>query len=168
MKFEAGDTILYAGSGVCKIDEIAQKDLGLGKMDYYILKPISSSNNTFYVPTDKEALTSKMRKLLSENEIDEILSSMPDMDVNWIDNDNLRREKYKEIIRESDISKLIKLTKSIYAHKQTLAEKGKKLRLSDENIMREAENIILDELSEVLNIDRDNVLSFIINRNQEA
>lgn len=161
MSFKAGDTILYAGSGVCKIEEIAEKDLGMGKMDYYIMKPVSASNSTVYVPLSSETLTAKMRRLLSQEEIEDIISAMPDMEVNWIDNDNLRRDKYRDIIKESDVRKLVKLTKSIYNHKEKLALNGKKLRIADESCMREAENIIFDEFSEVLNIDRDDVLDFI-------
>jgi CarD family transcriptional regulator len=168
MAFKAGDTILYAGSGVCKIECVTKKDLGLGEKNYYVMKPVSAPNSTLYVPADNEALTSKIRRLLSQEEIDEIISSMPDMEVNWIENDNIRKDKYREIIKESDVRKLVKLTKSIYNHKKELLSAGKKLRIADENFMREAESIIFDEFSEVLNINRDKVLDFIIGKSQEA
>lgn len=56
------------------------------KKKYFVLKPINSSSSTYYVTNDNETLISKMRKLLSEKEINELIDSMASESANWIAN----------------------------------------------------------------------------------
>ena len=56
-----GETVLYAANGVCTVEEITELDFGSGKTKYYILKPISSSQNTFYIAADNQKILSNRR-----------------------------------------------------------------------------------------------------------
>ena len=71
-----GETVLYAANGVCTVEEITELDFGSGKTKYYILKPVSSSQNTFYIPADNQKMLSKIRKILSREEVDEIINCL--------------------------------------------------------------------------------------------
>ena len=57
---------------------------------------------------------------------------------------------------------LIRLIRQIRAHEQEQLGKGKRLHLSDERFLKEAEKMICEEFSLVLNIDRNEVLSRIL------
>ncbi|MBP1569808.1 MAG: CarD family transcriptional regulator, partial [Oscillospiraceae bacterium] len=60
-----------------------------------------------------------------------------------------------------DIATLIR---SLYLHKKELAEKGKKLRSSDEQIMQRAEKLLYGEFAWVLGIEPKEVVPFIRER----
>ena len=63
------------------------------KKNYLVLKPLNGDKSTFYVPVDNENLLSKMRKLLSEDEINQLIDSMPTEKILWINNERERKER---------------------------------------------------------------------------
>lgn len=157
-----GETVLYAANGVCTVEEITELDFGSGKTKYYILKPVSSRQNTFYIPADNQKMLSKIRKILSREEVDEIIASMPDSTAGWIENDLERKNEYKKIIGSGDCKSLVKVIKSIHMHKTEIAESGKKLHQIDEHMLKDAESLLYGEFATVLNIKKEEVLPFII------
>ncbi|MBQ8228125.1 MAG: CarD family transcriptional regulator [Clostridia bacterium] len=158
-----GETVQYSGNGVCVVDDIRWEDFGSGKMQYYILKPVSSGYNTFYIPIDNEKMLSKIRKVLTIDEVNEIIASMPESNTPWIENDLERKEEYKKIIFSGDCREIVKVIKAIHIHKESLKEQGRKLHLVDELMLKDAENLLYDEFAAVLNIKKEEVLPFIIN-----
>jgi len=160
--FNVNDMIIYGARGVCEIVEITEKDFNDGKeMTYYVLRPAYDNKATIFVPVGNETLTSKMRSVLSSDEIYDMIKSMPDEDTIWIENDNLRKEKYREILAKGSRTDIIKLIKTLYIHEQDRKENGKKLSMSDERFMKAAEKILYDEFAVVLDIEPEEVLSFI-------
>ena len=69
MHYHVQDTVLYGQSGVCRIADIAEKDVGGGLRAYYVLQPVFEESATIFVPVGNEALTAKMRRVMSEAEI---------------------------------------------------------------------------------------------------
>lgn len=116
--FEIDDVIIYGAQGVCKIADIEEKSVGGVKKKYFVLKPISNNSATIFAPTDNEHVLRKMRRLLSENEVNALIDSMPDEDTIWIANDNERKELFNNIITNGDHLELIRMTKTIYAYKR--------------------------------------------------
>ena len=131
-------------------------------IDYYILKPVYSEGSTVFVPVNNEELTSKMKKILSLDEVKALIQTMPEMELIWIDNDNRRKEKYKEIIKNGNRNELISLIKTLYKHRESLGENGKKFHATDEKFLQDAEKILYDEFKYVLNIKEEEVVPFII------
>ena len=70
MGFKIGDNIVYAGSGVCQIDDI--KDISFFKekpQKYYVLKPLFVARSQYvYVPLNNEAQVSRIRPVASKKE----------------------------------------------------------------------------------------------------
>ncbi|MCR2033199.1 CarD family transcriptional regulator [Anaerofustis stercorihominis] len=161
--YKVDEIILYDTEGVCKISEITEKDFGGEKQKYYILNSINKNGMTIYVPVDNEKQTAKMRKILSSEEIFKLIKNMPNEDMIWIENDSERRDIYKKIIQSGDRRDLIKLIITLHYHKDELIKQGKKLHMSDEQFMKNAERILHDEFSHVLNIRPNEVVSFIVN-----
>ena len=56
------------------------------------------------------------------------------------------------------------MIRELYIHKQEQLKNGKKMRLSDEQLMKEAERLLYSEFSLVLNIRADEVPKFISSR----
>lgn len=160
--FSVGQTVLYGTNGVCTIDDITTKSVGKTKIEYYVLKPVCSNTSTLFVPTANEKLVAKIRYILSADEINALLADTQDCD-EWIDNKLERNEKFKAIISEGNSAKLIRLIRLIHIHEQEQTAKGKRLHLSDERFLKEAEKMICEEFSMVLKIDRDEVIARILN-----
>ncbi|MDR3287938.1 MAG: CarD family transcriptional regulator [Peptococcaceae bacterium] len=160
--YKVMDTVLYGMHGVCIIIEIAERTLGEKSVEYYILRPVYDPRSTIFIPVGSEALTARMRRILSIGEIYALVKTMPDESTIWIDNDNLRGERYRKILSYADQAELVRLIKTLYLHQQTQKEKGKKLHAADARFMKDAEKILFEEFAYVLNIQREQVLPFIL------
>lgn len=161
--FKVNDVIVYSGCGVCRVNEISERTFGDVSSVYYVLKPVSGGGNTYYVPMDNETLISKMRKLISREEIEKLVSSMKDEDDIWIDNDELRKKEYRRIIQSGSCTELIRLIRTLYNYQKLRSEQKKKLRSAEENLLREAENILNEEFAFVLEIPKSDVPDYIRN-----
>ncbi|MDR1410023.1 MAG: CarD family transcriptional regulator [Oscillospiraceae bacterium] len=165
--FQIGDTILYGVYGVCAIVDIVKKNFNGEATDYYVLKPVEEKNSTAFVPVN--GLTAeKFRCLLSADEIYSLIEAMPDEEMLYIENELVRREKFKEIIAEGDRTELIRLIKTLYLQGRAKRGEGKKLNVMDERLMKDAEKILYDEFAHVLNIEREQVLPFITEQIEAA
>ena len=159
--YSKDDIVMYATQGVCRITDITTKEICGRTIEYYVLKPIYSETALLYVPVANQKVTSKLRRVLSKDEIIELIQSLRSTEVLWIENEQQRKEKYKELIDGSDRRGLIEMIKSLYIHQKMLNEQGKKLHLVDERFFKEAEKILYDEFALVLNIKTDEVIPFI-------
>lgn len=163
-EFAINDKVLYSIHGVCVIEDIKPLDFSKSKENYYILKPAGDSKSSVFVPVGNEKLESKMKKILSADEINELISSMPEEEGIWIENETERKASYSEIIRSNDRHAMIRLIKTLYLRRESLKSEKKKLRLFDERFLHEAESILYDEFSYVLNIEKEQVVPFICNK----
>jgi len=161
MKYQSGDTVLY-GQEVCEITGITTKTINGNAIDYYVLKPIYDSKTVVYAPVDNEHTSSKMKRILSEQEIHAVIKTVPDEDAVWISDDYQRRNSYKEIMANGDRSGLIKIIKTLYLYQQSQKEQGKKLHISDERLMKEAEKMLYEEFSHVLNLQPSQLLPLVL------
>ncbi len=160
--YQVGDTVLYGAEGVCVIDDISSRDFGGEKREYYVLKPVHQSGSTFYLPTCSPAVKDKLKKILSSEQIYELIRAMPEEGSIWIEDENERKQKYKEIIQSGDRLELIRMIRTLYFHREELKEAGRKFHLCDEHFMKEAEKLLYDEFAHVLNIPPEQVLPFIV------
>lgn len=164
--YSVSDTILYGTHGVCRIEEIAEKEFMGAKKEYYVLKPLGDPAATLFVPVNNEKAESKMRRILSKEEIYELIRTMPYEEANWIEHENERKEEYRKIIAGGDRIELIRMIKALYFHKKKREEEGKRLYLSDERFFHEAERILYEEFQYVLNIEREELLPLIFEQIQ--
>lgn len=159
--YKINDTVIYASYGVCSITAIETHDFSGENVEYYVLQPIGDNKNKFYIPISNSKLLDKMRSVYSREEVEELIRIMPDEEFIWIDDEIKRKETYRKIIEEGDRRKLIKLIKTLYIRKQEFAEQNKKLHTSDERFLDDAENLLYDEFAYALNIQRNEVISYI-------
>ena len=94
-----------------------------------------------------------------------MIDSMPDKDPTWISNENERKEQYKSIIASGDHLELIKLIKALYVHKKAREADGRRLHMSDERFIKEAEQLLYDEFQYVLKLhSKDDLMKYILAR----
>lgn len=166
--YDVNDTILYGANGVCRVTEITHRDFGGQMQDYYVLKPVFGDQSTIFVPVKNEALTKKMRRVMTVDEINRIIEAMPFEDTEWIENENERKEQFREVLAQGDPLRLVRIIKSLYQHQQEQQQHGRKLRASDERFFHDAEKMLYDEFALVLKIEPEEVLPLIIKKMQPA
>lgn len=159
---KVNDTVLYGVHGVCKIVEMETKQIGGKEREYFVLKPIFDRSTKVYVPAWNEALTAKMKRILSVEEIYAMIRSMPEEDLIWVENEADRKRIYQEVLTSGDRGQLIRLIKTLYVRQQKRLEQKKTLLLSDERFMKDAERILYEEFAYVLKIEKEQVLPLIM------
>ena len=159
--FCVGQTVLYGSNGVCMVDDVTEKRIGKTKIQYYVLKPLCNNTATLFVPTANQQLVSKMRRILTEDEAEAILRNLPPCG-DWNDNKQERSEQFRAIITEGSCVELIRLIRLVRTHEQEQLAGGKRLHITDERFLKEAEKMVCEEFSLVLHISRDEVLERIL------
>ena len=161
MMFSVGQNVLYGTNGVCVVEDITEKQVGKVSMEYYVLKPLATDSSTLFVPTHNEELVKRIREVLNKDTIDSILSNLPDIG-EWNENKQERSDNFKSIIAGGDCVELIRMIRLINAHSDELAENGRHLHMSDERFLKEAEKMVSEEVSLVLDVDKDTAIELIL------
>ena len=156
--YKVNDAVIYASYGVCIVKSVEKRDFTGKDVEYYILQPVSDQKSTFYVPTDRE---DKLKKVLSPQEVSELISDMPQEECQWISDDYQRKDTFRKIIEGGDRHQLISMIKAIYLHRQQIASTTRKLHSADERFLSDAEDMLYDEFAYVLEIPREKVPDYI-------
>ena len=151
--FQINDVIIYGAQGVCRIAAMEEKNISGVKKEFFVLKPINDATATVFVPTDKEAALKKMRRILTESQIQGLLDAAAAERTTWIAQDNARKERYRQLLAGGDQLALICMIKSIYEHKKQCDEKGKRLHMIDEHFLKDAEQMLFNEFQYVLKLN---------------
>lgn len=162
--YKKGDIVMYTSQGVCKITDIVTQEIDKVSAEYYVLQPLYSNTSKLYIPLSNEALIGRMRRVVTKEEINSILDSLPEYKDEWIENDSLRKEHYKQVLASADRVAVLCMLREIYAHKIYVQFNGKKLHTSDERFYKEAEKMLCEEFALVLNVDTKAALEYIKKR----
>lgn len=164
MSFNPGEYVVYHTQGICKVSAIVEREICGKTEEYFELHPVYDESVCLFLPVKNSNITDKMRKVITKEEIDDVIKdSTAETDI-WIENDNRRREKYREIIAEGDRKQLIRLIRTLYNRRKSLQGTTKKLHVADERVMKEAEKILHEEFAFVLGIEPAQVVPYIIKK----
>lgn len=155
--FNVNDIVMYTTYGICKITSIKQETFFGTTEDYYVLKPLNESNTEITLPINNPMTKLRLHPLLSKSEVNELINEIPFIEPFWIERDNDRKIKFSDIIKSGDRKETIRILKSIKVHTIEIKNKGRKLHATDEACMKDAEKLLLDEFSHVLEMERDQV-----------
>lgn len=159
--FKEGDMVVYGTEGLYQVQEIADMKFG-GKSDrYYVLR---RGGSVTYVPVSNEKGVSKIRSVLTRDEVMDLLETMPLESDPWITNDRERQAAFKNILLYGDIRDIILLARKLKFKQDEQESRGKKLYIADERTFREAEKIISEELAYALGIEKDKVIDFLVSK----
>ena len=150
--YSVNEKIHYGGSGVCVIQEIATMRFRRTREKYYVLKPVYQNASVIYVPVDNEALVSKMRPVLSREEVDRLIDSMDEIPTAWEEDPQARKASFDALLRSNECRSLIVIIKTLHAQKERRQADGKTLHVSDEGFLREAQRLLYDEFAGALEI----------------
>lgn len=158
---QLGDRVVYGVHGVCCIVDIEQRTIDRKKAEYYVLEPLDQPGAKFYIPTHNQIAVSKLRPLLSAQELDALLLSPEARADAWITDENHRKQRYRELINSGDRVALICMIRSLHKHKEAQLAAGRKFHLCDENFLKDAQKLLSSEFSVVLNIPASAVGAYI-------
>lgn len=135
------------------------------KKTYYVLKPVQGQGATIFAPVDHENVRRKMRRLLSQEQIDHIIDTLPPEPEALPEKDSDRKELYRQLLAGSDPAQLMNMIQSVYLRrKQRLAE-GKRLHMVDEYFFKDAEQILYNEIQYVLQLEsKEALMDYIVSR----
>lgn len=162
--FEKGEYIVYGNKGICAVQDITTLNMEgtvKGRL-YYVLSPIHQKDSKIFVPTDSNKTI--MRRLLTGEQADELIKTIPQIEEIWVENDKLREEKYKECMRTCECREWVRIIKTLYVRMQKRIAQGKKITATDERYFRMAEENLYSELSIVLGIPKEEMEEYITSR----
>lgn len=168
LKYKPGDHVVYKHNGICTVTDIRTQTFAGEKKLYYILTPVYSPSEVIYIPADNPALTTQLRNILTKEEIDEIIFQTEEIDNEWIDIAKDRTEYFQQIIDSGDRAGILWIVKALSLHKGDALSTKKKFYVCDEHMLESAERIITNEFAFVLDIEKDKVLDYIMEKIQSA
>ena len=162
--FKTNDKVLYGSSGICVVEGKIKREFKGENIEYYVLKPIENMNSTIFVPTNNKELVSRIKKLLIESEIEDMIKALPEENLEWISHDNTRRDKFKSIIKSGNRNDIMVLIRTLDTKQLELKEAGRKMHAVDVGLLKDAQKILHDEMAYVLDIESDQVVSYILSK----
>ena len=158
-----GSMVYYGLDGVCCfMGQVEKKYDGITGR-YLELRPFFRKNDCIFLPEDNEALLGRLRPLMKKEDVPGILTESKALDCPWVEPEPLRRNSFKAFMWSGDPRQLLALIRTISGRKLELAACGKKLRSSDAAFLKDAERLLHEELSYVLDIPLREVPAYLEN-----
>lgn len=159
------NSILIYRSRICKVSDIREENFGNKSKTYYILSPLFDDKNTIYVPFDNPELTSKMKQVITEQEVYSLIEYAGKESMEWIADNKERPVKFKDILENGSREEIILVLKVLKEHRERLLALGKCLHSSDEMLLQRAEKTIYNEFAYVLGIEPNKINEFLKSKN---
>ena len=158
--YEVGSLIVYGRNGVCRVEEISEKEISGEVRLFYILQPVYQKCN-ITVAVDNQKVFS--RPIISRAEAQELIDRLPAITVEPYYNRNLTqlKEYYKNWLESHECIKIAEMTKSLYAKRSEAEREKRKFGAVDERFLKEAEDLLFGELAAALEIERSAVPAYI-------
>ncbi len=156
-----GDYIHYGAHGVCRVEGQEYMFMGAEKKKYYRLRPVGESQIDLYLPADADPERVRLRPVQSAEEIYALVQRELETPVGWENDSKARRELSGKTLRSGETAELIRMVKAIYRHWQELPQ-GKSLPVSESDQLRAAEKQLYSEFCFVLDIEKDQVIPFVL------
>ena len=90
--YQVDDVVVYGLHGVCRITQIEPKIFAGEEHLYYTMKPVFDDRSTFFIPAENESSNRKLRPLLSPEEIDGLIRSIPTQETIRISDEKHRKD----------------------------------------------------------------------------
>ncbi len=150
--YQVGQQVVYGVHGVCRIVDMEDRRVDRKTISYFVLQPLQQADARFYVPAHNENALAKLRPLMEKERLLELLSSRELQENQWIEDENRRKQYYRQMITDLDFEEMIKAIHTLRVQKGKLTAAGKKFHLCDDNFLRDIQKLLRLEFSLVLEI----------------
>lgn len=155
--YNINDYIIYRNE-VCKIKEI--KTNKINNKDYYVLVPLNDESLIIDTPVDNKL--GKIRKIISKEEVENIIKEIPNIDTIECPNDKMYEIEYKRLLEEGSHESLIKIIKTTYLRNKNRIDSKRKISDKDDKYFKKSEELLYSEFSVSLNISYDEAKNYVI------
>lgn len=165
--YQVGELVVYGIHGVCRVAEEEKKTIDRKKVTYLVLEPVNQSGSRFLVPAHNAAVMAKLRPVLTPDGMEKLLTSEEVRTAHWITDEGKRKQLYRELVSSTDAIRLASMIYTLYHHKAEQLAAGKKVHQSDDNFLRDAEKLLINEAAVVFNWDTDRAKQYIRSKLKE-
>ena len=157
-----GDIIVYGSEGVCRVIDLQEMAFpGTDeKKEYYILVPEANASSKLYLPKDNDTLMSRVKNLLTYEEVKELISDENNT-IEWIEDSKARNKYYKELISTYDRKNIFAIAKQLYLVKNGKLDTEVNFTNWMEDTLKKTAGILYSEFSYVVDITEEQILPFI-------
>lgn len=156
-KLKIGCYVVKTMDKVCRVENIVKMDKS--EKEYYLLIPINEKSAKVFVPVERAE--SSMREVMSREAVMRLIKKIPQIEETYVDNEKLREQKYKEVIKSYDPELLVGIIKMIFLRNKKRMENGKKSTATDQKYFKLAEDFLYSEMAFVLQIERSEIQQMI-------
>ena len=159
--YQAGDWVVYGVHGVCRVIGTEKQLVNRKRMLFLVLEPLSQSESRFYLPADNPTALAKLKAVLTRNELAELIDSDEVRLDAWIQEENRRKQYYRELISSGDRVALMRMITSLYRYRAEQLAAGRKIHQSDDNFLRDAERLLASEIALVMEMSPDDARNYL-------
>ncbi len=167
MELNTGNYVIYRSTEICRIEGFEWKSFdNVTSKEYCVLVPADGGSARYYVP--REFAEAKLRRLLTKEEIEQLIDGMRGEQPDWGSTEERRRDVFNEVLSSGDYRRIISMMHTLYLEKQERLAQGKKLLAADDKAMKSAEQLINREFAFVLGIKENEVTEYISKKLSES
>lgn len=162
--FSVGELVMYGIHGVCTVVGTQVQKVDRKEVTYLVLEPRQQGTSRFFVPMGNPKAMEKLRPVLTRHELDALLENAALSSGEWIDDENRRKQRYRELLISGDRVALMQMIHAVHQHSSAQADAGRKVHICDENFLRDAHRLVEGEFSAVLDIPSSQVAAWLTER----
>lgn len=165
--YQIGEQVVYGIHGVCRVADQEERTVDRKQVVYLALEPLEQAGARFLIPTHNPAAMSKVRPILTKEQLTQLMESEQVLEDGWIQDENRRKQAYRELISGADQVRLMQMVRSLYRHKKQQLSAGRKVHMCDDNFLRDAEKLLSGEIAVVLGMDQNAAREYLRSKLKE-
>lgn len=159
--YQNGDWVMYGIHGVCRVAGTEKQLVNRKRTEYLVLESLSQTESKFYLPTANPTAMAKIKAVLPAQELRDLLASEEIRENVWIQEENQRKQTYRDLISSGDRTALLKMVTTLYRYKAAQAAAGRKFHQCDDNFLRDAEKLLTSEIALVLEMSQEEARDYL-------
>lgn len=159
--YQNGDWVMYGIHGVCRVAGTEKQLVDRKRTEYLVLESLSQTESKFYLPTANPTAMAKIKAVLPAQELRDLLASEEIREDVWIQEENQRKQTYRDLISSGDRTALLKMVNTLYRYKAAQAAAGRKFHQCDDNFLRDAEKLLTSEIALVLEMSQEEARDYL-------
>lgn len=136
-----GDKVMHPAAGACYINDIISMTCNKVKKEYYKLAPFVEENMLIYIPVLNTS-NIKIRRVMTESEIDKMSLKIKESNINWISDNKERQGLLESTIKSGDVLQLGKLIRMMLERDRENTLQGR-----DKDLLRSAQKFAYSEIA---------------------
>ena len=109
--FEVGDVVIYSEHGLCKIDDICERDLFGETRLYYVLHPLAET--TLKISTPVDGKKKKIQRTMDRKEAEKLLGVFGSPGIEWVDDPKQRARAYQSLVQSGDRKRIAEVANAL-------------------------------------------------------